>query len=264
MAGSSSSPEAPSDSGAPPASGAHQSGRRLFVGDLQGCADEFEELLESARFDPALDVLHPVGDLVNRGPASLRCLRLCRELGAQTVLGNHDLHLLGRAAGTRKPSRGDTLDEVLQADDAPELLAWLAEQPLLRVHPDLYQVHAGLHPDWSCPADVLESAPKESQRAGFATRVRLCAPDGSLPPKQLDPDEAATRGFQPWDDFFDPGRHAGRRVVFGHWAQRGFVENPRAIGLDTGCVWGGSLTAWCPETDERVSVPARRVYCRIK
>ena len=252
----SSTPRGSSGSGDP------RTRRRLFVGDLQGCADEFEDLLEAFRFDPAQDTLLPLGDLVNRGPASLRCLRLCRALDARPVLGNHDLHLLGRAAGHRKAGNLDTLDEVLKAQDAPELLGWLAAQPLLRVHPDLYQVHAGLHPEWTSPADVLSTAAHESKTAGFATRVRLCSSDGSLPPKHLGLDEATARGFRPWDDFYDPGQHASRRVVFGHWAQRGFVENSRAIGLDTGCVWGGSLTAWCPETDERISIPARRVHCR--
>jgi bis(5'-nucleosyl)-tetraphosphatase (symmetrical) len=232
--------------------------RRIFVGDIQGCRAEFEELLETVRFDPAADVLHPVGDLVNRGPDSLGALRLCKELGARPVLGNHDLHLLRAAAGLRAPAPGDTLDELLAAPDRDELLAWLAAQPFVRVFDDLYLVHAGLHPRWDDPVRALAGADPlaPSPAVQFATRVRYCDAHGERPAD----DEAAPPGFEPWDRFYEPSLHGGRRVVFGHWAARGLVRTEKVIGLDSGCVWGGALSAWIPEERRVVSVPAQRVW----
>ena len=108
--------------------------RRIFIGDIQGCREELEELLEKVRFDPAGDELHPVGDLVNRGPDSLGTLRLLRSLGAGGVLGNHDLHLLAVAAGERAPRPGDSLEALLEADDTAPLLEWLASRPFTSRH----------------------------------------------------------------------------------------------------------------------------------
>jgi bis(5'-nucleosyl)-tetraphosphatase (symmetrical) len=238
--------------------------RRIFIGDIQGCREELETLLERCRFDPGTDVLHPVGDLVNRGPDSLGALRLLRELDARPVLGNHDLHLLRTAAGRRSLAAGDTLDEVLAADDRDALLDWVAAQPFLRVFDDLYLVHAGLHPRWSEPAAALAGLdPLERHPASdFATRVRLCDPDGAFPPPAAVGSSPAEppAGFAPWDAYFRPADHGERRVVFGHWAARGLVRTESVIGLDTGCVWGGSLTAWIAEERRIVSVPARRQW----
>lgn len=235
-------------------------GRRIFVGDVQGCREELERLLELLRFDPAADELHPVGDLVNRGPDSLGVLRLARSLDAGGVLGNHDLHALARAAGRSGPKRRDTLDELLAADEADELFAWLARRPFLRAWPDLYLVHAGLHPLWADPERELAGAdplaPNDAAR--FAVSVRYCAPDGRRPePEQGEPPPPP---FVPWDALYDPARHGGRQVVFGHWSMRGLVVDERVRGLDTGCVWGGALTAWDAEDDRVVRVPAARKY----
>src|SRR5687767_11086334 len=129
--------------------------RRVFVGDIQGCRDELEQLLSALAFDPATDVLHPTGDLVNRGPDSLGVLRLLKKLDAGGVLGNHDVHLLRRAAGVRTPGRRDTLDAVLAAPDRDELLAWLAARPFVRAEGDVLLVHAGLNPVWADPESQL-------------------------------------------------------------------------------------------------------------
>jgi len=232
--------------------------RRIFVGDVQGCRSELEQLLAACRYDPASDALHPVGDLVNRGPDSLGALRLLRDLGAQPVLGNHDVHLLRAAAGLRAPAPLDTLDAVLAAPDRAELLAWLAGQPFVRVFDDLYLVHAGLHPAWTDPlANLADLDPlARSHASDFATRVRHCDAAGERP---VD-DEAPPIGFAPWDHFYEPARHGGRRVVFGHWAARGLVRTEKVVGLDSGCVWGGALSAWIPEERRVVSVPALRTW----
>lgn len=238
------------------------SGRRIFIGDVQGCRAELEELLEELRFDPAADELQSVGDLVNRGPDSLGVLRLARELDAGAVLGNHDLHLLSAAAGRRQKRRGDTLDDVLAAPDRDELLAWVAALPFLRVWPDLFLVHGGLDPTWRDPAaallgvDPLDPTPD----ARFAVRVRYCDPAGNLPPRD---DPPPGEPFRPWYAWYDPARHGGRTVVFGHWAAKGLLVREKLRGLDSGCVWGGKLSAWIAEEDRIVQVPARRTYAPI-
>jgi bis(5'-nucleosyl)-tetraphosphatase (symmetrical) len=236
---------------------------RVFLGDIQGCADELEELLARLSLDPARDELHCVGDLVNRGPYSLRALRLLRQLGATTVLGNHDLHLLALASGARAQRPGDTLDEVLAAPDREELLQWLREQPLLREWKDLVLVHAGLHPHWHDPASIarrLEAQirsghiPWGSEELAFLTRVRECDALGRRPgPGETLPGQAA------WDHFY----RGPRIVVCGHWAMRGLHRGPYVRSLDSGCVWGGALSAWIAEEDRVVQVKARRTYCAI-
>lgn len=237
-------------------------GRRIFVGDIQGCREELERLLEKIRFDPAADGLYPVGDLVNRGPDSLGALRLVRALGGRPVLGNHDLHLLQIHAGLRSPGRKDTLDDLLRAHDAGQLCAWLAAQPFLRVFPDVYLVHAGLHPAWTDPAAALDGRdPLEPDAAArFATRVRHCDPEGRMPESGRMPPGPR---FAPWFEYYVPSRHGGRTVVFGHWAARGLVCQPHVRGLDTGCVWGGRLTAWIAEEDRLDDVPAARAYAGV-
>ena len=229
--------------------------RRIFVGDVQGCREELEALLEECAFDPAADELHPVGDLVNRGPDSAGALRVFRSLPTGGVLGNHDLHLLRVRAGTRKLGRRDTLEELLQGDEADELCAWLAERPLLRAWDDLWLVHAGLHPRWEDPAAELDGLdPLQPHPAlDFATRVRHCDAEGRTPERDDPPPPPPYAAW--WAH-----RARARTVVFGHWAARGLVLEPGLRGLDTGCVWGGRLTAWIAEEDRLVSVPARRAY----
>jgi bis(5'-nucleosyl)-tetraphosphatase (symmetrical) len=249
------------------------------IGDLQGCYDEFRALLDRLRFDPSRDRLWLVGDLVNRGPGSLDCLRFVRSLGASalTVLGNHDLHLLAVAADAgRGLKKGDTLDDVLRAPDRNDLLAWLQRQPLLHEDRDLgwTMIHAGLPPEWSVEdaavaardvERVLALAPEEFYArmygnqpdrwspglAGYdrlrftvncLTRLRYCTADGRLLMKPKGPPSEAPRDALPW--FRVPGRRsAGSRILFGHWSALGWHAADGVVSLDTGCVWGGRLTA---------------------
>lgn len=261
------------------------------IGDVQGCFDSLMALLETLRFDPARDRLWLTGDLVNRGPRSLDTLRFVRDLGdrAMTVLGNHDLHLLGVACGSRRLKAGDTLADVLEAPDRDDLLAWLRRQPLL--HRDagrgITLVHAGLPPQWTlavaqaCAAtaevalrgggikkllrqmsgdrcDAWSASLPCTAQLGYVvnclTRMRYCDPAGRLDLKEKGPPGSQPAPWLPW--FAAPGRlHASETIVFGHWASLGICNEPGVHALDTGCVWGGALTALCLETWERTSVP---------
>jgi len=234
--------------------------RRIFIGDVQGCADELEDLLDAVDFRKKRDELWFAGDLVNRGPKSLRALELAVDLGARTVLGNHDLHLLKVAAGVRRVGKRDTIGPVLKSPRAKELLKWLRRQPLVREWADVVLVHAGLHPRWDdykAVAKPLEKAIRKKKvdwgdaDLDFFTSVRLCDKRGDRPSGGN-----STKRYQPWDHYY----RGERTVVFGHWAARGLVEEDRLRGLDTGCVWGGQLTAWIAEEDLFVSVPARHEY----
>jgi len=236
--------------------------RRIFIGDIQGCRVELEALLARLRFDPAADVLFPVGDLVNRGPDSLGALRLVKRLGAQCVLGNHDVHLLQRAAGLRPAKPGDTLDELLAAADREELLAWLGAQPFVRAFEDVWLVHAALHPRWRDPLHELAGVDplRPTPAATFALRTRYCDAEGNVPERD---DVVPGPPFRPWHELYRASEHGGRTVVFGHWAAQGLLLRPHLRGLDSGCVWGKALTAWIAGEDRIVSVPARRAYASI-
>ena len=235
--------------------------RRIFIGDIQGCRGELERLLEEVRFEPGADRLHPVGDLVNRGPDSAGCLRLLASLDAGGVLGNHDLHLLARARGRRGERPTDTFDDVLAAEDREELLAWLARRPFVRAFPDALLVHGGLHPRWDDPLAVLgeedPSAPGEA--ALFAVHVRHCDEHGNQPERGT-PAEEVEAAFRPWHAFWPPERLGGRTIVFGHWAEQGLLVRAGLRGLDSGCVWGHRLSAWIAEEDRIVQVDAARAY----
>jgi len=247
------------------------------VGDVQGCFDELRGLLDRIRFDPASDRLWQVGDLVNRGPASLEVLRFVRGLGevATVVLGNHDLYLLMVAAGFRKRGKDDTLGPVLKADDRDELLDWLATRPLMHVEGGFAMVHAGLVPQWSVDAArqraaEVEGALRGARRQAFLsdlqgnqpdiwserlagqdrlrfivnamTRMRFCSVDGRLEFRTKGPPELAPAGHMPWFDV--PGRaSASHTIVCGHWSALGFRRRQGLLALDTGCLWGGELTA---------------------
>jgi bis(5'-nucleosyl)-tetraphosphatase (symmetrical) len=240
----------------------------VFVGDIQGCADELDDLLESLRFDPPRDRLYAVGDVVNRGPRSAAVVRRLRELGAVTVLGNHELHLFEIAAGRRQPKGRDTAQELLDDPDGGELLVWLRARPFVHVEDDVILVHAGLHPAWPDPvawaaelrrrfeARFAEDRPLDDPLIRFAVSVRFCDAAGTLP-ATYDPPPAAP--FRPWFEHYV----GSRTVVFGHWAQRGLVRADRLRGLDTGCVYGHTLTAWIAEEDRIVQVRARRAYCPL-
>ncbi len=230
--------------------------RRIFVGDIQGCRAPFERLLRqlALRHD---DRVYCVGDLVNRGPDSPGVLRRVREIGARSVLGNHDLALLKLAtapAGRHVPAQ---LACVLQSADAAELIDWLARQPVMLVDGDIVVVHAGLHPAWTnlsaVAVEVNRAVPEHingfpDTRISFATEVRYCEVDGHRPAHDEPPPGPP---FMPWDHWYR-GPHT---VVFGHWARRGLVAYGRMRGLDTGCVYGGTLTAWIAEEDRFVQVP---------
>jgi bis(5'-nucleosyl)-tetraphosphatase (symmetrical) len=247
------------------------------IGDLQGCFDELLRLLVAMDYDRDADRLWFVGDLVNRGPQSLDALRFVRSLGerAITVLGNHDLHLLAVAEGFARPRSDDTLDEVLDAPDREELLAWLRRQPLLHREGGYVLVHAGLLPQWN--ADTAAGLAVEVERklrgAGYAeflsrlyggkpdrwsddlrgsdrlrvivnamTRLRFCTPEGVMDFKAKGETDKAPPGYLPW--FEAPGRRSAEStVVCGHWSALGVKLLPRLMALDSGCVWGGKLTA---------------------
>jgi bis(5'-nucleosyl)-tetraphosphatase (symmetrical) len=235
--------------------------RRIFLGDIQGCRTELARLLDRLRFDPASDELHPVGDFVNRGPDSLGVLRLMREAGAGGVLGNHDLHLLRVVAGLEATKPRDTIGDVLGASDRGELIDWLALRPFVRVWPDIVLVHAGLHPTWRRPEQILAHRDPliRCAETELATTVRYCRQDGTQPE---DDDERPGSNFAPWFRMYRRPPDDSRTIVFGHWAALGLVVEPLLRGLDTGCVWGGTLTAWIAEDDRLVQVPAARTYAK--
>ncbi|MCA8976407.1 MAG: metallophosphoesterase, partial [Planctomycetes bacterium] len=201
--------------------------RRVFVGDIQGCLDALERLLTAVDFRPGRDRLLPVGDLVNKGPDSVGVLERMMELEAEAVLGNHDLGWLAKG----------------RVED-PRHRDWLAAQPIVRLFDDVVMVHAGLHPRWD-EAHLLRLDREDAEAANYAVNVRYCDAAGERPPDDWPPPGPP---FRPWDDFYR-GR---RRVVFGHWARRGLVRRPQCIGLDTGCVYGGKLSAWIAEEDRLV------------
>ena len=234
--------------------------RRIFIGDIQGCREELEALLEALRYDPGSDELHPVGDFVNRGPDSKGVLALLRDLGAGGVLGNHDLHALAALQGRARTDPRDTLASLVQDPDGLGLLYWLAQRPFLRSWPDILCVHAGLDPTWQDPAATLahKNPWRPDPEAHFATRVRHCTQAGEL--SKQDP---APAPFAPWDTFWRAQTTDSRTIVFGHWATRGLVVEPKTRGLDTGCVWGGRLTAWIAEEDRLVHVDAKKAYSKF-
>lgn len=247
------------------------------VGDIQGCHAELVQLLDAIRFDATTDKLWLVGDLVNRGPGSLEILRLVKSLGesAITVLGNHDLHLLAVAEGVADLHRTDTLDEILGAPDRDELLHWLRNQRLLFAQDGYVLVHAGLLPQWSVAqaeslAREVEAALRGEDYATFLsrmygnaphhwedeltgykrlrvivnafTRMRICTKKGEMEFKFKSEMEHIPAGYLPWFDI--PGRASAKStVIFGHWSALGLVLRKNVIALDTGCLWGGPMSA---------------------
>ena len=249
------------------------------VGDIQGCAESFDALLKRIDFSRARDQLWLVGDLVNRGPDSLRVLETVRELGdsAITVLGNHDLHLLATAAGVRTASRADTFDDVLQARDADDLLNWLRTRPLIVRDQAVKRVlvHAGIPPAWKVREAIDHASEIEQMLAGpnwlkvlrgmygdgpvqwkpdlgggdrrrftinALTRIRFCDKAGRLDLSCSGPPGSQPRHLVPWFDF--PKRRARKwHIVFGHWSALGVVRRDDITALDSGCVWGRKLTA---------------------
>lgn len=247
------------------------------IGDVQGCYDQLQRLLDALTFDPARDRLWFVGDLVNRGPQSLAVLRFVKNLGdsAVTLLGNHDLHLLVVAEGVRKPHRGDTLNEILAAPDRDELLAWLRHRKMMHAESGYAMVHAGLLPQWTVDQALalgreVEEALRSDDYRSFLrkmygnapvlwrdklsgydrlriitnamTRLRLCAPDGTMEFSHNTGLQNLPPGFMPWYDVPDR-RSRDTPLIIGHWAALGLVVRPDMFALDTGCVWGRQLSA---------------------
>ena len=250
------------------------------IGDLQGCYDSFQRLLEKLNFDPDKDRLWLTGDLVNRGPKSLKTLRFVRTLGksAKVVLGNHDLHLLALANDIGDSTdRFGSLAKILKADDRDELLDWLRCRPLAHYSKKLNTllVHAGLPPQWSVRktlsrAEEVETRLRSKSYVKFLgkmygnspdrwsgaltgnkrlrfivnclTRIRMIDGKGRLDFEHKGPPADARKGLMPWFDVEEPAWE-GTRIVFGHWSALGLIINPKLICVDTGCVWGRQLTA---------------------
>jgi len=248
-----------------------------MIGDVQGCDDALDRLLTDIDFSPSRDTAYVLGDLVNRGPASLAVLRRLMALdgAVHCLLGNHDLHLLAVSQGIRKPHRSDTVDDILDARDRHVLIDWLRERSMaLHAHGWL-MVHAGVLPGWDVAQtlalageleatlrsadwahglremygnepnrwhDSLHGADRLRVIVNALTRLRFCTADGEMEFHTKDSADAAPAGFMPWFDV--PGRRtADARVAFGHWSTLGGLARPGLLALDTGCVWGGCLSA---------------------
>ncbi|MDH3647275.1 MAG: symmetrical bis(5'-nucleosyl)-tetraphosphatase [Gammaproteobacteria bacterium] len=247
------------------------------IGDVQGCHAALEQLIDKLNFDRRADRLWFTGDLVNRGPDSLQTLRFVKGLGnsAVTVLGNHDLHLLAVDAGVATAKKRDTLTAILDAPDRIELIDWLRRRPLAFREGGFLLVHAGLPPRWDanmamrCAAEV-EAVLRSNRYHEFLrnmygdapatwydhltgdnrlrcivnslTRMRYCSPDGEMCLKSKGAPGTQPAGFHPW--FRIPGRASARqKIIFGHWSTLGETGDPDVCALDTGCVWGGKLSA---------------------
>ncbi|HEX2542776.1 MAG TPA: symmetrical bis(5'-nucleosyl)-tetraphosphatase [Caldimonas sp.] len=247
------------------------------VGDIQGCAGALDDLLEAIAFSPSRDRLYVLGDLVNRGPASLATLRRLRDLGdaAVCVLGNHDWHLLAVAAGVRPRHRTDTLDDILDAPDRDAWLEWLRRRRMAVHAHGWLMLHAGVVPQWDLdttltlahaleralqdtpPRDLLDAmfgnepacwgeVRNDKERLRFTlntlTRIRFVSAEGRLEFSVKDGASAAPPGYFPWFDA--PARRTATvPIAFGHWSTLGLLDRPDVLGLDTGCAWGGQLTA---------------------
>ncbi len=249
-----------------------------LIGDVQGCDGALERLLDAVAFSPSRDRLVLLGDLVNRGPASLAVLRRAMALGdaVACLLGNHDLHLLAVSQGVRKPHRSDTVGDILAAPDRDALLDWLRHRPLALQERGVLMVHAGVLPQWTAGQalrlagevervlqgadwhvfmhqmygnqpdqwhDGLQGAARLRVIVNALTRLRFCSADGRMEFESKDAAGAsAPLGFMPWFDV--PGRRTASDVVaFGHWSMLGWMDRPDVLSLDTGCVWGGALSA---------------------
>jgi bis(5'-nucleosyl)-tetraphosphatase (symmetrical) len=268
------------------------------IGDVQGCFTELKTLLGAIGFDRGRDRLWFVGDLVNRGPASLETLRFVRDLGerAVTVLGNHDLHLLALAHGFATARKDDTLEKVLAASDSEELLAWLRRLPLIHVAAGHVLVHAGLLPQWDIAKAESLAAEAEAGLRGpghrdflatlygsrpdrwredlqgpdrtrvivnAMTRMRFCTTGGVMEFQTQGETANAPPGYLPWFDV--PGRKsAGSTVICGHWSALGLRITANLLALDSGCVWGGKLTAIRLEDRRQFQVPCAANAAPVK
>jgi len=269
-----------------------------LIGDVQGCCDALDRLLAEIGFSPSRDRLALVGDLVNRGPGSLATLKRLRAMGdaATCLLGNHDLHLLAVAHGVRKPRKDDTLDDILGSKKRNDWLDWVRHRRMAHMFDGWLLVHAGVVPQWDVAAtlslageveallrspdlpdmlqqmygnepaqwsDALHGAERWRFIVNVLTRIRFCTPDGRLELKTKEGAGAAPPGCLPW--FEVPGRRIeGTPVAFGHWSTLGRIDRSDLLALDTGCVWGGQLSAvridggrreWVQVACEQAQVP---------
>lgn len=247
------------------------------IGDIQGCYDDLRRLLDTIKFDKKVDQIWFAGDLVNRGPKSLETLRFVKSLGesAKTVLGNHDLHLLATAYKQRKPRKKDSLTQILQAPDSDELLYWLRQQPLFHYDKNFCLLHAGLPPQWDFtqtkkmalkaekllqgsdykkffksmygdkPAiwsDELRGMAKIRFIVNCFTRMRYCEKNGRLDFKSKGAIGTQPKHLMPW--FAVPERRSlDMNIIFGHWSTLGYYQGYNCHAIDTGCLWGGELSA---------------------
>jgi bis(5'-nucleosyl)-tetraphosphatase (symmetrical) len=259
-----------------------------IVGDVQGCDGALAQLLQKIAFSPSRDTLYVLGDLVNRGPESADVLRRLMRMGdaAKCLLGNHDLSLLATAHGLRAAHRGDTLESILLASDRDAMLHWLRHRDIAIDAHGFLMVHAGLLPQWDVAqalalarelqvalrgpdlvdflremygnrpdrwSDSLTGADRLRVIVNAFTRLRFCTPEGVMDLKASGGPREAPPGYLPWFDV--PGRRsADARIAFGHWSTLGFLMRDDILALDTGCVWGGCLSAVRADTLERVQV----------
>ncbi len=269
------------------------------IGDLQGCFSELNELLDVINFNSTNDQLWFVGDIINRGPESLACLRFVKSLGdtARIVLGNHDLHLLAVANDVCKPHKKDTLDDILNADDSEELLNWMRHLPLLVNDNELnfVMVHAGLPPQWTLKeteefaqetevllrsdhfndfmkylygdepdewAESLKGYDRHRYIINALTRIRYCYADGRLNLRAKNAPGKEESYLIPWYSL--PNRQTNKnKIIFGHWStvHLGDVKDFKVFNvypLDTGCLWGGDMTAMRLEDEKKFSVTSRQ------
>ena len=265
-----------------------------LLGDLQGCGNPLARLLDEVAFSPSRDHLYVLGDLVNRGPDSLGVLQRLSALGnaATCLLGNHDLHLLAVAHGVRQPHRSDTLASILEAPDREHWLHWLRHQKLAVQAHGWLMVHAGVLPQWDAALTLALATEVEAMLQGpelaqflpqmygntpdrwddglqgvarwrcvvnALTRLRFCAADGTMEFATKEGAGGAPEGYMPW--FEVPGRRTAQQpVAFGHWSTLGLINRDDLLALDTGCVWGGQLTAvrLTAEGRDVVQVPCER------
>lgn len=264
------------------------------IGDIQGCFDDLLRLLDTISFNENTDQLWFAGDLVNRGPKSLETLRFVKSLGnsAITVLGNHDMHLLAESCNQKTPTKRSCLSLVLEASDRDELINWLRHRPLFHHNEDFCLVHAGVPPQWNLAktkkmAIIAEQALRSPNYADFLrqmygnkpniwspalkgvsrlrfiincfTRMRFCDAQGRLDFANSGAIGSQTKGLMPW--FEVPNRrNADMCIIFGHWSTLGFYEGPNCYGIDTGCIWGGQLTALkLGEKVQRISIDCQGI-----
>lgn len=262
------------------------------IGDVQGCLDDLKRLLEKLNFDVRRDTLWFTGDLVNRGPKSLETLRFVKSLGdaAVTVLGNHDLHLIAVSLNVRKAHKKDTLEAVLKAPDRDELIAWLRHRPLFHYDGDYCLLHAGVPPQWdfALTAELAQEAEEVLRSENFKafffemyndepaqwsselrgtekirfivnclTRMRYCDASGRLDLKEKGAPGTQPKHLLPW--FQIPNRKStAMKIIFGHWSTLGYYQGSHCLAIDTGCLWGGALTAVrLAALPEKISVSCR-------